>query len=405
MKADILTVLDRDELPGQMEPLVLSEKSAARFQIPDLVLDVTQKSAALKASLPPSLLGPIADLVRSMNCYYSNLIEGHNTHPVDIERALRKDYSSNPQKRDLQLEAHAHIAVQQWMDEGGLSTPVASVEALLEIHRRFCAMLPADLLWVEDPASGMRHPVVPGELRTHDVKVGNHVPVSPGALPRFLSRFEKIYTQGGRMAQVGAAAAAHHRLLWVHPFADGNGRVARLMSHGQLRSHLDTGSLWSVARGLARNVGMYKQLLANCDRPRENDLDGRGSLSEVALAHFTEFFLKTCIDQVEFTQGLLKPQDLQNRIRIWAEEEIQAGRLPQHAELILQAILFRGELQRSEIPGLLGVGERQARRIVADLAKASVVTSETSRSPIRLRFPATLAERWLPGLFPPHAES
>lgn len=207
------------------------------------------------------------------------------------------------------------------------------------------------------------------------------------------------------MAQIGAAAAAHHRLLWVHPFADGNGRVARLMSHGQLRSLLDTGSLWSVARGLARNVGVYKQLLANCDRPRENDLDGRGSLSEVALAHFTEFFLRTCIDQVEFMQGLLKPQDLQNRIRVWAEEEMRAGRLPQHAELVLQAILFRGELQRSEVPGLLGVGERQARRIVADLAKASVVTSETHRSPIRLRFPAVLAERWLPGLFPPHEGS
>ena len=55
-----------------------------------------------------------------MNCYYSNLIEGHNTHPVDIERALAGDYSTDPEKRDLQLEAKAHIAVQKWIDEGGM---------------------------------------------------------------------------------------------------------------------------------------------------------------------------------------------------------------------------------------------------------------------------------------------
>ena len=55
-----------------------------------------------------------------MNCYYSNLIEGHYTHPVDIERALKDEYSADPEKRDLQLEAKAHIKVQEWIDAGWL---------------------------------------------------------------------------------------------------------------------------------------------------------------------------------------------------------------------------------------------------------------------------------------------
>lgn len=55
----------------------------------------------------------LADLVRAMNCYCSNLIEGHDTHPIDIERAMRNDYSSDPKKRKLQLEAKAYIAVQK----------------------------------------------------------------------------------------------------------------------------------------------------------------------------------------------------------------------------------------------------------------------------------------------------
>lgn len=38
-------------------------------------------------------------------------------------------------------------------------------------------------------------------------------------------------------------------------------------------------SLWSVARGLARDEDRYKALLARADGPREGDRDGRGNLS------------------------------------------------------------------------------------------------------------------------------
>jgi hypothetical protein len=91
---------------------------------------------------------------------------------------------------------------------------------------------------------------------------------------------------------------------------------------------LDTGAVWSVARGLARNVQQYKSLLANCDLPRRNDLDGRGTLSEEPLAAFTRFFLTVCIDQVSFVEGLMQPDRLRARILLWAEEEIKLGQLP-----------------------------------------------------------------------------
>ena len=107
------------------------------------MLDLTQKSAGFRRSLPPTVLASLADLVRAMNCYYSNLIEGHDTHPVDIERALKNDYSQDRRKRDLQIEAKAHIAVQQWIDTGGLKGGAAiRAGAITEIHRRFCELLP-----------------------------------------------------------------------------------------------------------------------------------------------------------------------------------------------------------------------------------------------------------------------
>ncbi|MCZ7620838.1 MAG: Fic family protein [Myxococcota bacterium] len=400
MKEDIPALADRGESTGLMEPMLVSEESRHRAGLTDLAVELAGKAAGLRGSLAPGLRVALAELVRSMNCYYSNLIEGHDTHPVDIERALRNDYSADPRKRDLQLEATAHIAVQQWIDAGHLRGRAVTAEGVREVHRRFCDLLPEDMLWVEEPGTHERIRVEPGALRGRDVKVGRHVAVSPGAIPRFMARFEAVYGRVGRTDAILAAAAAHHRLLWIHPFLDGNGRVARLMSHAVLLDALDTGGVWSVARGLARNVDVYKRHLAECDLPRRNDLDGRGHLSEEALAAFTRFFLTTALDQVAFMEQLVQPERLRARIRLWAEEEARLGALPAKAGAILDAVLYRGALPRGEVGGLLGLTPRHGRRIVSALLERGVLTSAGPRDPVHLAFPASLASRWLPGLFP-----
>ena len=400
IKADIKAAKDRDETTSLMEPLLIAEGSRHRSGLIDLALELAQRSAGFRRSLPESILSSLGDLVRSMNCYYSNLIEGHDTHPIDIERALKGDYSKDTQKRDLQLEAKAHIAVQQWIDNGGLKGGAVAASSICEIHRRFCEHLPEDLLWVEDPKTKERIRIVPGELRHRDVKVGRHVPVSAPAVPRFLQRFEFVYSRLGKTETILTAAAAHHRLAWIHPFLDGNGRVTRLVSHATLLEALETGGVWSIARGLARNVDAYKGHLAACDLQRRNDLDGRGNLSEESLVEFTRFFLTTCIDQLAFMEGLMQPDQLRARILIWAQEEIRLDRLPPKSSAVLEALLYRGELPRGDAAEIIGTGDRQARRIVAALTDQGVLASESTRAPLRLAFPATLASRWMPGLFP-----
>jgi Fic family protein len=396
-------VKDRGESIGLMEPLVISDGSRQRAALTDLALELAQKSAGFRRSLPESLLSSLADLVRSMNCYYSNLIEGHDTHPIDIERALKGDYSKDAKKRDLQQEAKAHIAVQQWIDGGGLKGRALTADSIRETHRRFCEKLPEDLLWIEDPATKEKIKVIPGELRDRDVAVGNHVPVSPPAVPRFLNRFEEVYGKLGRTETILAAAAAHHRLAWIHPFLDGNGRVARLISHATLLEALDTGAVWSIARGLARSVDAYKGHLAACDLTRRNDLDGRGHLSEETLTEFTKYFLTTCIDQVTYMEGLMQRDQLRARIMLWAEEQMRLNKLPPKSGAILEAVLYRGELPRADTPGIVDSSERSARRVVSSLLEHGVLTSESTRAPLRLAFPATLASRWMPGLFPERA--
>ena len=391
---------DRGESVGLMEPLLVSESSPHRTALTDLAVELAGRSAGFRRSLPDGVLSALADLVRAMNCYYSNLIEGHDTHPVDIERALKNDYSADTRRRNLQLEAKAHITVQQWIDEGGLRGRATTADGLIEIHQRFSELLPDDLLWAENPETGEKIRAIPGKLRERDVKVGRHIPVSPGALPRFLERFEVAYTKLGRTDSILAAATAHHRLLWTHPFLDGNGRVARLMSYTMLLDTLDTGGIWSIARGLARHEGTYKSQLMACDAHRRNDLDGRGHLSEEALAEFARYFLTTCIDQVQFMERLVQPDRLRDRILIWTEEETRADALPPKSGAVLEAVLYRGELPRGEVANITGTSERQARRVTSALIEREVFKSDSSRAPLRLAFPATLASRWMPGLFP-----
>lgn len=398
----ITEIKDDGEPIGQFEPLSLGISSEFRSGLDDLALTLAIRSTEFRASLPESIAGSLSVLIRSMNCYYSNLIEGHHTHPVDIERALNNDFSDDIKNRNLQLEAKAHIAVQKWIDEGGLQGGATNPDSIQEIHMRFCKLLPPDLLKQLNRNTGEMVPIIPGQFRTGGVKVGFHIAISPGAVPRFMNRFHDAYSspQLSRIDKILAVAYAHHRLVWIHPFPDGNGRVTRLMSYAMLLEELGNNGLWSIARGLARNVDEYKRLLMECDATNKEIGVDREGLSEEALADFARFFLNCCIDQVNFMEGLMRPDLLRKRILIWAEEEFYRGTLPAKVGTVLSTVLLQGFIPRAEVAKLLGVNERTARRITSALVDCGALTSTSTRAPLQLAFPAKLAGRWMPGLFP-----
>lgn len=269
-----------------MEPMLISETAKRRPELNDLVFELVDRAAGFKRSLPVGMTAALSDLVRSMNCYYSNLIEGHDTHPTAIERAMNTSTTQTPRRGTCKSKPR------RMSPPRGGSTKAASLVApllskALRASPQICEALPDDLLWVTNPDTHERLRGLLGEWRRRNVKVGLHEAISPGAVPRSMERFEAAYSGLSRAQAVIHAAAAHHRLLWIHPFLDGNGRVARLMSHAMLLETLDTGSVWSVARGLARAVPADKGHLAECDLGRRNNWDGRGHLSEEALTEFT----------------------------------------------------------------------------------------------------------------------
>jgi Fic family protein len=390
---------------ASMEPMVPEEASNA---LEDEVVTLIAEANQLAGRVHPILRSSIGDLVRSMNCYYSNLIEGHITQPRDIDRALANDFSTEPERRELQQEALAHIYVQQLIDsERDPDAWPASAAYASWLHEEFCSRLPPEMLWITDPRTGQRLQIVPGEWRRRDVEVGRHVPPDYQDLPAFMTRFDRAYHSPplSRLRQIQTVGAVHHRFLWIHPFLDGNGRVARLMSHA-LFKRLGIGtSLWSVARGLAREQDLYKKLLMRADGPREGDRDGRGNLTQRGLVEFCKFFLDRSIDQVRFMSGLLEPAELLNRIEIHVEEEVRSKRLNRGSYAVLREAVLAGEVERSKIPMLTGYEERAARAVTASLVDRGMLTASSHRAPLRLAFPADVAERWFPNLYPANAGS
>ncbi len=385
---------------GSMEPMLTRNAQAG---LTDLAVELVGKASELAGQIQHTVRESIGDLVRSMNCYYSNLIEGHNTHPRDIEAALEDKYSPDPKRRVLQREARAHIEVQRLIDNGNdLQELPISTAYFQWIHREFCQRLPDELLWVENPDTGAKVRVVPGKIRDGGVAVGRHIAPPAADLPHFLNHFQNAYTRNwlSKTQTIIAVGAAHHRFLWIHPFYDGNGRVARLLSHAMLLRSGVGSSLWSISRGLARNVTEYKNRLAGADAPRQGDYDGRGERPAAQLEKFCAFFLRTCIDQVEFMHSLLQPSELLRRMKLYTDDEVAAGRLPARSMSLLREALLMGEFARGQAPEITGYQERRGRQILTTLLKKGLLVSKGPRAPVRLGFPLDVVERWFPRLYP-----
>jgi Fic family protein len=391
---------------SQMEPMLPVAQGAA---LNDLAVEVIRQSAALSTALHPVTRRAVVELVRAMNSYYSNLIEGHNTHPVDIERALASDYSHDPAKRALQMESAAHIEVQRLIEQKLAIDPavdVCSREFLGWVHREFYARLPDQFRRVQAP-TGENKVVEPGQLRQYEVTVGRHLAPAFQSLPEFLDRFAVTYGSQNLSAidRVVAAAASHHRLAWIHPFLDGNGRVIRLFTHAYLvKARIDGHGLWTVSRGFARNRDAYFSALAGADEHRRGDLDGRGNLSNQGLLDFCTFFLQTALDQVVFMSGLFDLDGLQRRMAGYVERQASFGELPSESIYLLREALLRGEFPRGEAARITGRPERTARRILRDLLDQHLLTAESEKGPVRLAFPAKVAGYYFPRLYPEGVE-
>jgi Fic family protein len=389
-----------------MEPLLPGEGGAVSSA---LALSLIRGAERLGGSLHPITRRLVADLVRSMNSYYSNLIEGHRTRPRDIEAALRKHFSANPAQRLLQIEHLAHIEVQAEMEARLRDMPASGIcaaEFLCWLHEGFYRRLPEQFRKLEGEKAKI-HEVQPGQLRQSEVSVGRHLAPASNKLGQFLDRFAEFY--GSLVTthpdSLVAAASAHHRLAWIHPFLDGNGRVARLFTQAWLiKAGIDSNGLWAISRGLARRKADYQAALANADEKRVNDYDGRGYLSQRYLGEFCRFFLSTAVDQVEFMRQLLGLDGMLNRIAGYAQRRESAWELPRGSAVVLRELFLRGEIARGDVARIVGASPRTGQKVTGELLSQHLATSGSPKGLLRLGFPADAAGYYFPNLYPAGAD-
>lgn len=390
--------------PTRIEPARIEEIDT---RLADAALELAKASAGIGRNLAPATLAQVAEMVRLMNSYYSNRIEGNNTRPRDIERALGGEFDADPARRALQMEHAAHVRLQAEIDaraaEGRLEDPTAPL-FIRWLHREFYRDADPDTLTIRQGATTIR--MTPGEWRDGDVEVGDHVPPPHEHVPPFMDHFHGRFRRDwmhGQTAKILAVATSHHRLNYIHPFYDGNGRVSRLMSHAMAhQAGIGGHGLWSVSRGLARGLagGMpgrdeYGEMMRLADRPRQGDRDGRGNLSLKALETFTTWFLEVCLDQVRFMEQLLDFDNMGERLARYAGlREFRAG----SADL-LRVVMLRGRVERGDVAAFIGTAPRTARAVIKELTDDGILGSLTPRSALELRFPSQTHEALFPLLF------
>ena len=379
--------------PHQFEPLLpqsgldaLRERSRA----------VIEQSWRLTAACHPDTIASLRELVREMNSYYSNRIEGQSTHPLNIGRALRRDFSDQPDIARLQRIALAHIEAERAL-EASLDNSSATLSSrfIQQAHAELYGRLAeADRLTTEGEV------IPPGQWRTRLVAIGRHEPPPPEALPAFLERYDQVYGRPSRLEdQLIVAAAAHQRMAWIHPFIDGNGRACRLQTHAALwpLSH----GLWSVSRGLARRRDEYYAGLDAADAPRQGDLDGRGNLSEQALHQWCAWFIGICEDQVGFMTRMFELDGMKTRIQALVTfRAAHDKRMRPEAVLPLHHLFLAGPSSRGEFQQMTGLGERTARTLLSHLIDTGLVTSPGHVAPVRFAFPLDALQFLLPELYP-----
>ncbi|QKE41716.1 MAG: Fic family protein [Ferrovum myxofaciens] len=381
-----------------MEPLIISRSSNNFLELVGMASDLVESSSRLEGLVAKETATELGRLVSGMNCYYSNKIEGTNTKSLDIERALlgKVDQPDNTRLRGL---AFAHIQAGQWarshiaeIFDGGIFRFAKNV------HKIFYQHLP------ESDAGN----VAPGEIRLIDVAVGNHVAPSFVGLNDFLSRFDSVYgqqltrsTKGGiyRLEAIISTMAAHHRFVWIHPFEDGNGRVARILLDSMLNAcGINRHGLWSLSRGLAKTSKQYKSFLEMADSPRQGDLDGRGNLSEKMLCNLIKYELEVARDQSEFMGHMFSLENLEARARGYFHR-VRTD-LPVGAVDLYVHALKSGVFERMRAGPITGLSERSARDILGSLVREGFLVSDSPKGLVRAGFPMKSLGSLLPDLYP-----
>lgn len=391
-----------------LTPFISQESAPGDLQ--DAVIELLRLDSALSVNVPRSLRLPMIQLLHQVNSFYSNKIEGNPALSTDVLRAQEIPAGETPAEDLLEIKRHIEAQLRLASDPIDV-VAICTRESITRMHSEFYVGMPDEHMNIKLNDQGETVRLVPGEFRTRGVRVGEHVPPSAEDMGGYLSWFERAYRLDWLhgLNRVLAAAGAHHRLMWIHPFMDGNGRTGRLFTDQYLRAAgLGGYGLWTISRGFGRDVESYYAALKAADHIRKGDLDGRGELSDGGLLTFTRYFVNTALEQVRYFSSLLEPRMLSKRIDYYFEMRMR-GAFPTangedlpilriEARDVYRDLLYNGPMHRSDIQAKLGMSERTTRNLLSQMASEGLISLD-GRKPVALKLSRHSIEFLFPALF------
>ncbi len=405
-------------LAALLEPAIPDLSPALVEEVEGVIAEIDR----LDGRISDGLGHVIRPLFRAAHTHHSLYIEDRPSTLAELSVASAPPVFGR--ERDRAADLRASIELLRWLHDGdGRALATAeptSARLISDLHARYYTHLPESERALRVADSGRAVDVNPGAWREEEIRVGTHLGPAPEDIDALMVRWAERFNPlrgANRAERLLLTIAGHHRLLYIHPFRDGNGRVARFALDACLIAiGLDAKGSWTPSRGFARARSRYYDALIAADAERRHATDGRGARSAEGLLRWTRFVLDVIREQVRFIDGLLEPRAMHERVRSAVHATIGTSGAPDTsgasgasapkrasaARLVLSAWEL-GPLTRGALVEASGVADRSARRIIRELLAIGwlreVAGADARTAPVVGGLPLTSAPIVFPNLF------
>jgi len=222
----------------------------------DLIIELDHlRRKQLSGTTHPVIFSQLKHIFHLLESIGSARIEGNNTTVADFmetEIDNRPDAGENIQ--EIRNIEKAMLYIEEVIDERGITKSL-----IKELH----SLVVSDLVREGDPT--------PGAFRTNSVKICGTAHVPPSTEHEVDSHMDELLSfinqENPARYDLLKVAVGHHRFMWIHPFANGNGRTGRLLTYAMLLKlgFIGTSRILNPTAVFCLNRSLYYDYLAKAD--------------------------------------------------------------------------------------------------------------------------------------------
>lgn len=238
------------------------------------------KQKVLHLPMTPMVLATLRETARLFTTHYSTMIEGNRLSPDQISDVIKYNNHFPGRERD-EGEVKAYYIAMQHVERW-----VATGEALTQnLIQKLHALVMAD-----GRIKVKQTPYRDGQNVIRESKTGSIIYMPPEAkdVPSLMRFMINWITEAQNIPCPIVAAIAHYQFATIHPYYDGNGRTARLLTTFILhKGGYDLKGLYSLEEYYAKNLNTYYEAISI--GPSHNYYFGR---AEADITPWIDYFVE-----------------------------------------------------------------------------------------------------------------